>query len=116
MLLDWLYYCGEGKSKDLLDDVQNNIEKIGFFNLIQLHFIMGNISQELYTHLKKLNTSRNDLVHGIRDINLDSNKTKDGLEKNIVSGIEIYGELFKLYRKTLDKFGSEFISGESKLV
>jgi len=113
VLVDWFNYCGKGKPKEISDEIQKSIERIGFITFIQLHLSMGNISQELYAKMKKFNTARNDLAHGIRDINFESKKTQKGLERNINGGIKIYSELFDSYQEILDKQSKKFLTDSS---
>ncbi len=115
MLLDWISYCGDCKHSPISEEVQNNIDRIGFIGFANIHLLMGNINQELYAKLKKLNTARNSIIHGIRDIKLHDKKTEQGLRKNIEDGIKLYRTLFILYKKKLDTAREKFTLGKSKL-
>lgn len=71
--------------------------------MLHVHLILGNISELLYSKVKALNDSRNEFAHKIIKIDINDKVTKTKIKKIVLNGIEVCGEVFKLYKKTLDE-------------
>lgn len=103
ILVDLFNYSGNNKPGKVSEETQKNIERIGFLNFASLHLLMGNINQGIFAELKELNAGRNNLAHGIRDIDFNSKRTTKGLQNYLNKGIKLYSKLFKIYQEILDR-------------
>jgi len=108
-LLEWLLICGRFPlSKKISNKIVKEIERLGFNNLLHIHFILGNIDESLYLKAKELNEARNKFAHQIINIDISDKETRDEIRKIVLKGIDLCDEIFKLYRRTLDEKSKMF--------
>lgn len=102
-LRDWLFVTGPIQKNKFSKEIISNIDRMGFYNLLHVHVILGHIDKNLYSKIRELNEKRNSIAHRLIIIDTNNTKTKKYLKKIVLSGIDVCGEVFKLYRKTLDE-------------
>jgi len=99
-LTEWILISGEGGfSKEITD----KISRKQISELILIHRIVGNINEQLYSRLIKISRFRNKITHELATIEIGDNKTVEDIKRKTEEGIDICGEIFKLYKKSIDE-------------
>ncbi len=95
--------------KECSKKIISNIERIGFNNLLHINLMLGNISAELYEQINSINKKRNKIVHELLGLDLNSQKTKNKINRQINKAREVCKKLQTIYIKAIDKKAKEII-------
>lgn len=101
-LREWLFIIGGIKKTKVASRIIKETERITFSTLLIIHLILGNIDQELYDKLSKMNKMRNALVHELIKVDMESIKNREKIKKATLAAITFCDEVFKGYKKGLD--------------
>ena len=104
-LFEILYLKGAYGKKEI--PKRENIERMSFFTLNNIHLLLGNIKNKLYSKLEELNKKRNDFAHEIIKIDINNSNTKNKIKNIVVLGINVFEEVFDIYHKILDGIETE---------
>jgi len=112
-LLEILLYSGKMNIKEINRRVIDDIERAGFKYLLNINFILGNISFKLYNRTENFNKRRNKIVHELISMNVNNPKIKRMIIKEIKNGLDIYKQLLEIYNKKI-KERTKYFLGEGK--
>jgi hypothetical protein len=102
-LTDWLFIMGGKDKTEFTKQTFEFMERVPFATVLHIHHILGSFDYKLYKQINDFNETRNNLAHDLIKMDINDNKTKDKLKRSASYGIKICDEIFKLYKKELDK-------------
>jgi len=102
-LLEILLYSGQINIKTLNKKVIENIERISFNNLLHINLVIDNISFELYQKIINFNKKRNEIVHEMISIDINDQKIKKKIEKQVKNAIDICNHLSTIYKNKIEE-------------
>ena len=106
-LTQLIFVTGDKEMPKISRDMQDSIDRIGFNDLLHVNAMLGNINEKLFAKLKIFNKSRNELVHKIITIDVQSEKTRKKFKRIVIDALEACNNLFEIYKKEIERKGEQ---------
>ncbi|VVB70053.1 Uncharacterised protein [uncultured archaeon] len=103
-LKDIIFYLNKSNKKATIKpQIYSEISKVKFPTLCLIYLNLEIIDEDLYEKLIELNESRNYIVHNLISLNIDDEKSRELLRKEIENGKKACGKLYSIYQKKLEE-------------
>ncbi len=106
-LTELIFVTGDRERPRISKDMQDSIDRIGFNDLMHVNAMLGNINENLFSKLKTFNKVRNEFVHKIITVDVQSEKVRKKVKKIVLDALEICDILFEIYKKEIERKGEK---------
>ncbi|MBU0569466.1 hypothetical protein KKB40_01645, partial [Patescibacteria group bacterium] len=108
-LTDWLFVQGKRMKSELSKKIVDEVTRIGFRTLTNIHLLLGNIDEALYCKLNLINKARNEIAHTLTTIDISGPTIKQQIKKSVQTAISICDEISAKYQERLGERAKELL-------